>query len=126
MGDTGVAFMRSGLSRIENRILFALIVSTFSGTLCSCSSNANSSLVTTCVLPSDQLDTMKGHWQTLPAPIAINVSSNFSAGEQVVIQNAANTWNTFFNSTQTITVINPGSGDDPAIFQRETFKRLFK
>ena len=66
-----------------------------------------------CVIPSDQSKTISGRWSTYPIPIAF-FSGNFGSGELSAITKAADTWNTFFNSSQSVEqVINYGTSDSP-------------
>jgi hypothetical protein len=58
-------------------------------------------LVTTCVLPTDQIATLAGHWKTIPVPIAFH-QGDFNADEVSAMTAAADVWNAFYLATQNI------------------------
>ncbi len=66
------------------------------------------SLVTTCVLPTEQAGTLAGHWRTTPVPLAFH-QGDFSAEELNAITAAADAWNAFFTASQGITVLDYGA-----------------
>jgi hypothetical protein len=74
------------------------------GTLTGCALGFNApaaQLVTTCVLPADQIATLAGHWKTIPVPIAFH-QGDFNSDEVSAMTAAADTWNTFYSATQNI------------------------
>lgn len=72
--------------------------------LLSCSSSTGNQLVTSCVLPSDQVTTLSGHWQTKPVPVAL-AQGEFSDTEAQAITAAADTWNQFYTASEGFNLI---------------------
>ncbi|NBU20308.1 hypothetical protein EBS43_02665 [bacterium] len=71
------------------------------------------SLEKNCVLPADQTNTISGRWTNYPVPIAF-FSGSFSGSETGAIIKAADTWNSFFQSSQGLQmVMNYGTSSSP-------------
>jgi len=100
--------MKGEKAKIKN-FTIALLLSGVACALSACAGSSGTNIITQCILPSDQSATLMGHWQSVPLPLAIHVGANFNSDEQAFIQAAANTWNTFFNASQTVTVLNSGN-----------------
>ena len=89
------------------------IVVPFVASLISACSVGSTSIVKTCVLPSDQQGTLQGKWQVTPIPIAVDANSNFNSAEMGIVQASASTWNGFFSQSLNIQPLNVGTGTVP-------------
>ena len=67
-------------------------------------------LVTTCNIPTDESGTISGHWATEPIPIAFH-QGDFVSAEMLDMTNSADTWNTFFNASKSLTIYNYGGNN---------------
>lgn len=61
-------------------------------------------VVTECVLPDDQANTIQGKWSSLPIKVSFRAGT-FSASEMQAVQTAAATWNTFFETARGATAL---------------------
>src|SRR5579883_2602770 len=81
-------------------VLFASLTSIMSG--CGSSSvtgSAATAAVTQCILPAYQINSLQGHWSSLPIKVSLH-AGDFNATEIQAIQAAATTWNTFFGTSK--------------------------
>jgi hypothetical protein len=67
-----------------------------------------------CVLPTDQASTIAGHWRVTPIPIAFH-QGDWQPDEIADITKAVDTWNTFYNATQGIKVLDYGTADNARV-----------
>lgn len=56
-------------------------------------------VVSECVLEADQAASIKGHWSNRPVPIGV-VANGFSGTENIIIGQAVDVWNNFFESSR--------------------------
>ncbi|MBI2606695.1 MAG: matrixin family metalloprotease [Deltaproteobacteria bacterium] len=70
------------------------------------------SVVTACVLPDDQANSLQGHWSSPPIKIAFH-AGEFSAGEKGMIQSAVSTWNTFFSISKGLAIFEVSAAESP-------------
>jgi len=66
-------------------------------------------LVTQCLTPMDQANTFLHRWNQLPITIQFEVSPAFNAAEVALIIAAADTWNTFYQSSKQVQLFNYGT-----------------
>ncbi|MEK7692213.1 MAG: matrixin family metalloprotease [Bdellovibrionota bacterium] len=79
---------------------------------CAPETTAQKSYVKTCQLPSDQTGTLSGRWKAAPIPVALK-SGDFSAEETAEMVAAADTWNSFYLSTQGFALLDYGTASSP-------------
>lgn len=93
----------TGKSTLLRTAALALAMSTITG--CALGLNGTGqTLVTTCVLPTDQNATLAGHWKSIPqtaVPIAFH-QGDFNSNEITAMTAAADTWNTFYSASLSI------------------------
>lgn len=70
--------------------------------------SSSTGLVKECVLPSEQSQTISGHWTMTPVPVAFH-SGDFSSAEMAEIARSAGTWNGFFAASQGLQPIDFGT-----------------
>ncbi len=64
-------------------------------------------VVKTCGVPNDQSSTLSGHWKATPIPIAFH-DGDFTAAELLLMTNAADIWNKFYNASEGYSVFDYG------------------
>lgn len=69
-------------------------------------------IVKECVRNDDQAKMYLGKWSVAPVPLAIKLNQ-FSEAEAAIIREAAAVWNTFFQSSKTISVLDAGESALP-------------
>jgi hypothetical protein len=88
------------LARVLSFIALSLLVF-------GCAEGATAPVVTSCELPSDQSGTLSGYWALKPVPIAFH-AGDWAASEMSAMTAAADTWNTFYNTSQKFQIIDYG------------------
>ncbi len=140
------ASARGGRSSGEERFvvfLCSLLLLTFTLTASSCGktkkSKGGSSVVTDCVLPDDQANSLQGKWTETPVKVTFH-QGDFDGGEVAAIQAAGATWNNFFmaskgkeildisGATSTVTQMSPQCtgntiADGTIIYKRNSWTR---
>jgi hypothetical protein len=71
---------------------------------------ATDSVVTSCVLPTDQTGTLNGRWASTPIPVALH-AGDFTTYEASQIAAAVATWNTFSSASMGIEILNNDNGN---------------
>ena len=84
-----------------NRRSLSVLMLCFLGTGCALGQNGakTTSLVTECVIPTEQAASISGRWRVSPIPISFH-AGDWEPDEIADITKAADTWNNFYAATQ--------------------------
>jgi hypothetical protein len=79
------------------------------------SQQSSTQIVRTCVIPTEQAQTLTGNWKKLPLPISFH-QGDFSAEELTELTNAADKWNNFYRASLGIAqALDYGSKQSPRL-----------
>ena len=74
---------------------------------CAPKTKKGETVVKDCVLPEEQVNTLQGRWATAPIKLAFR-TGDWATDQVTDIQNAASTWNTFFNLSKGFAIFESG------------------
>ncbi|MBI3555095.1 MAG: hypothetical protein HY074_02375 [Deltaproteobacteria bacterium] len=101
----------SGISAVL--VLLVVTACAPKGGKSSVNASGGGAVVTACVLPVTEANTIQGHWATTPAKVSLHVG-DFDPSEVNAIQAGGASWNTFFQASKSFNMFDmgpPGGGN---------------